>query len=96
MKIIILSILNVIFKFIFTLLASSLILGLFTMILWNFVIPEIFYLKEITFFQAWTLNLLSSFLLKNSNFNLFDRKNLPTQQSPDIKTTNLNKLPKKI
>jgi hypothetical protein len=44
----------------------ALILGLPVMLLWNSLMPEIFGLKEISFWQATGLNLLSGFLIKSS------------------------------
>ena len=45
----------------------TLILGLPVMWLWNWIIPELFYLDTITFWQAVGLNLLSSILFKSYN-----------------------------
>ena len=50
---------------IFTFLLS-LILSLPTMLLWDWLMPEIFGLKEITLFQAWGLNFLSAILFKTT------------------------------
>lgn len=44
----------------------SLILGLPLWILWNLLMPKIFGLPYITFWQAVGMNLLSSILFKNS------------------------------
>jgi hypothetical protein len=48
---------------------SALILGLPTMILWNWLMPKIFGLVQIDIFQAIGLNFLSGILLK-SNVNV--------------------------
>jgi len=50
---------------IFTFLLT-LILSLPTMLLWDWLMPEIFGLKEITLFQAWGLNFLSAILFKTT------------------------------
>jgi len=43
-----------------------LLTGLPTMILWNYLMPVLFGLKEITFLQAVCLNALCTILFKNS------------------------------
>lgn len=45
----------------------AIILALPTMLLWNWLMPEIFGLKTISFWQALGLLLLSGFLFKNSS-----------------------------
>lgn len=45
----------------------SLLMGLPTMWLWNWLMPDIFNITEITFLQAVGLNLLSDILFKNIN-----------------------------
>ena len=45
----------------------ALLLGLPVMLLWNWLLPMIFGVKEITFAQAVGVNLLSGFLFKNTN-----------------------------
>lgn len=45
----------------------ALILGVPLMLLWNWLMPEIFGLTEITFWQAVGLNILSSILFKTYN-----------------------------
>jgi hypothetical protein len=63
--------LDIIFKilqFLLILFFVALILGIPVMLLWNSLMPELFGLKEITFFQAIGLNLLSGFLLRSSNY----------------------------
>ena len=44
----------------------SLILSIPTMLLWDWLMPTIFNLKEITLFQAWGLNFLSAILFKTT------------------------------
>ena len=44
--------------------AISVILGFPLMILWNWLMPTIFYLDEITFWQALGLNALATILFK--------------------------------
>jgi hypothetical protein len=46
----------------------ALILGLPLMWLWNWIMPELFYLDTITFWQAVGLNLLTGILFR-SNYN---------------------------
>jgi hypothetical protein len=36
-----------------------------TMLLWDWLMPELFGLKEITLFQAWGVNFLSGMLFKS-------------------------------
>jgi hypothetical protein len=43
----------------------SLIMALPTMLLWDWLMPTIFGLKEITLFQAWGLNFLCGLLFKS-------------------------------
>lgn len=50
-----------------TLAFVALVLGLPLMLLWNWIMPNIFYFNEITFLQAVGLNLLSSILFKSHN-----------------------------
>lgn len=45
----------------------ALVLGLPLMLLWNWLMPEIFGLTEITFWQAVGLNFLSSILFKSNS-----------------------------
>jgi hypothetical protein len=47
------------------LVAFSLIMALPTMWLWDWLMPELFGLKEITLFQAWGVNFLSGMLFKS-------------------------------
>jgi hypothetical protein len=48
------------------LIVIGILLALPVMLLWNFVMPDVFGLTEITFWQALALTLLSSFLFKSS------------------------------
>ncbi len=45
----------------------ALLMALPIMLLWNWLMPEIFELTEINFWQALGLSLLSSFLFKSSS-----------------------------
>lgn len=47
--------------------AIGLLLSFPTMILWNWLIPDVFGLPEITFTQALVMNVLSSIFFKNNN-----------------------------
>lgn len=47
--------------------AVALLMGFPVMWLWNYVMPDIFGLKQITFYQAIGINLLCSILFKNSS-----------------------------
>ena len=51
---------------IFSLLAVALILGLPVMLLWNWLMPIIFGIKYITFWQAVGVNILCSILFKSN------------------------------
>jgi hypothetical protein len=42
----------------------ALLFGFFVMLLWNWLMPEIFGLKEITYWQAWGMVLLAHILFK--------------------------------
>ena len=46
---------------------AAVLFGLPLMLLWNWLMPQIFYLDEITFWQAVGLNFLSSLLFKSHN-----------------------------
>jgi hypothetical protein len=50
-----------------TLVAISLIMALPTMLLWDWLMPELFGLKEVTLFQAWGVNFLCGMLFKSHN-----------------------------
>jgi len=49
------------------LVGLSLIMALPTMLLWDWLMPELFGLKEVTLFQAWGLNFLCGLLFKSNN-----------------------------
>jgi hypothetical protein len=44
----------------------SLLFALPTMLLWNWLMPEIFAVKAITFWQAWGINWLAAILFKSN------------------------------
>jgi hypothetical protein len=48
-----------------TLVGISLIMAVPTMLLWDWLMPELFELKTITLFQAWGLNFLCGMLFKS-------------------------------
>lgn len=50
----------------------ALLFGAFVMLLWNWLMPTIFNLPEITYWQAWGLVLLSHILFKNHNHHRHD------------------------
>ena len=60
---------GLVFVAVFIILFFSFIFAWFVMLLWNWLIPAIFGLKVITFWQAFGLNLLSGLLLKSQSFN---------------------------
>lgn len=67
---------NAIFTFITTILGAialvfilSLVLSLPVYWLWNWLVPSIFALREITWGEAWGLLLLTGFLFRNSSSN---------------------------
>ena len=47
-------------------LLFGLLHGFFVMLLWNWLVPEIFGLGTITYLQGWGLCVLCAFLFKNS------------------------------
>lgn len=55
--------------FVVLIVLIPLILALPTMWLWNWLMPEIFDLTTITFWQALGINILSSLLFKNTTTN---------------------------
>lgn len=57
---------NGIIFFIFVLAVLAIILGLPVMLLWDWLMPTIFGLPTITFWQAVGINLLSGFLFRSS------------------------------
>ena len=59
-------ILEVVLVMIVTLGFVALILGLPLMLLWNWIMPEIFYWEPITFWQAVGINLLTGILFRTN------------------------------
>lgn len=59
--------LGVFFGFILIVAIVSLILALPTMLLWNWLMPILFGLTKITFWQALGINIFTSILFKSSN-----------------------------
>jgi len=49
------------------LIVLSLLMAVPTMLLWDWLMPELFGLKEVTLFQAWGLNFLCGMLFKSHN-----------------------------
>jgi hypothetical protein len=49
-------------------IAMMALFGLFVMLLWNWLMPDIFGLKTITYWQAWGLLILSWILFKGNKF----------------------------
>lgn len=58
--------LTAIVGFITLLIVVTLVFALPTMWLWDWLMPELFGLKEITVFQAWGLNFLCGILFKSN------------------------------
>lgn len=56
-----------------TLVLVALILGLPLMLLWNWLMPTLFSLPVITFWQAVGLNILSGILFGNKNYKSNDK-----------------------
>jgi hypothetical protein len=56
---------NVILGAVFLFVGFSLLFSIPTMLLWDWLMPQLFGLKEITLFQAWGLSLLCSLLFKS-------------------------------
>jgi len=54
--------------------AAALLFGFIVMLLWNWLMPEIFGLAEISYIQAWGLLLLAHILIK-SGYSDFRRQN---------------------
>ena len=44
------------------------------MLLWNYVVPHQFGLKEIDFLHAWALNVLCGFIFKSSSIKTTEKK----------------------
>jgi hypothetical protein len=59
-------VLTTIVGFITLLVLVTLVFALPTMLLWDWLMPELFGLKEITLFQAWGLNFLCGILFKTN------------------------------
>lgn len=59
--------LGVFFGFILIVAIVSLILALPTMLLWNWLMPILFGLTKITFWQALGINIFTGILFKSSN-----------------------------
>lgn len=47
-------------------LVLALVAGFFTMLLWNWLVPSIFHLRPITYWEGWGLCALGSFLFKST------------------------------
>jgi len=56
-----------------TLVLVALIMGLPLMLLWNWLMPMLFGLKTLTFWQAVGLNMLSGILFKNTSTTKSDK-----------------------
>lgn len=52
----------------------GLVLALPLYFLWNWLMPEIFGIKVITYWQAWGIYFFSGMLFRNSNFNFSHRE----------------------
>lgn len=50
-----------------TILLFGLLFAIPTMLLWDWLMPELFGLGEITLFQAWGMNMLSGILFKSKS-----------------------------
>jgi hypothetical protein len=61
------SVLTFLGMLVFVLFGHALLLAIPVMILWNMVIPELFHLPEINYFQAFVLYVLCGLLFKNPN-----------------------------
>ena len=57
---------NTVVGFIVLVVLFSLLFALPVMLLWDWLMPTIFGLKEITLFQAWGLSALSGLLFKSN------------------------------
>lgn len=58
-----------IFTYILIVFISSFIFSVFVMLLWNWLMPVIFKLPNITWIQAWGINLLFGMLFSRININ---------------------------
>ena len=52
----------------------SIVAAIPTYFLWNWLMPEIFAIKAITFWQAWGINFLAGILFKNSSSSKSSRR----------------------
>jgi hypothetical protein len=68
LKSLILGVIAILFAVI-TIALVALVTGLIVMLLWNWLMPDIFGLPEITYFQGWGLSLLAGILFKSSASN---------------------------
>ena len=57
-----------------TLVFGGILFSLPFMWLWNWLMPLIFHLPKVTFFQSWGLILLSGILFKSSVYHASDKK----------------------
>ena len=57
-----------------TFLLVGLIVGFFIMLLWNWLMPDIFGIKEITYWQGLGMFLLSDILFKSNTKRISDEK----------------------
>ena len=53
--------------FVTVLVLMSLVFAIPTYYLWNWLMPKLFHLPEVTLFQAWGINFLTSILFKSSS-----------------------------
>ncbi len=60
--------------FVFVGIGLLFLFGAVVMWLWNWLMPEIFGLPELSYWQSWGLLILSSILFKNIDFGSDDRK----------------------
>ena len=52
-----------------TIVGVALLTGWFTMLSWNYTLPDLFGFKEITYLQGFALNILGSMFFKSSQTN---------------------------
>jgi hypothetical protein len=60
-------IITAVFGVVGLIIVLSLLFAIPTYLLWNWLMPELFNIKEITLVQAWGLMVLSGILFKNSS-----------------------------
>ena len=60
------NIINTLVAAIVVIVAFSLLMAVPVMLLWDWLMPTIFGLKEVTLFQAWGLSFLCGLLFKNN------------------------------